>query len=266
MQTITLASKTELAKHEAAIEALFGECFGDRLSLALWRWAYLDNPHGEPYVSLCYDADRLVGHYAMIPMPLSASQGRLNSYLSMTTMVAASHRQHGLFVKLAEATYERARADGVDFVMGFPNEMSTPGFRKRLNWDLPPSDYVASVTKSQLLDAIHASPLLESTHYALDLRSQTTRAWRLARPGAQYHWVDGLAYKAFGDELDLLAFDDPGQLRALPEDRKINLLLPADYTGLAAFKAFDYQFGGRSLASAFNASKIVRQMALSDLF
>lgn len=266
MQTTTLASKTELAKHEAAIEALFGECFGDRLSLALWRWAYLDNPHGEPYVSLCYDADRLVAHYAMIPMPLSSAGGRLNAYLSMTTMVAASHRQHGLFVKLAEATYERARADGVDFVMGFPNEMSTPGFRKRLSWDLPPSDYVASVTKEQLLEVAEAVPLPQRTRHALNLRDPATHAWRLARPGAQYQWEDGLAYKAFGDALDLLAFDDPAQLQALPAQRKINLLLPADCTALAPFKAFDYQFGGRSLASSFDASNIVRQMALSDVF
>ena len=266
MQTLTLATKSDLSSHKAAIETLFSECFGDRLSLALWRWAYLDNPHGEPYVSLCYDGDRLVGHYAMIPMPLSGAQGRLKSYLSMTTMVAASHRQHGLFVKLAQATYERARADGVDFVMGFPNEMSTPGFRKRLNWDLPPSDYVATVTKAQLLDAAAQAPLVAASGYALDLRHEDTRAWRLARPGAEYVWRDGLAYKAFGDSIDLLGFDATASLQALPDDRKINLLLPAAYTALAGFKAFDYQFGGLSLATSFEPSRIVRQMALSDVF
>lgn len=266
MQTITLATKAELVTHETNIETLFSECFGDRLSLALWRWAYLDNPHGEPYLSVCYDEDRLVGHYAMIPMPLSSSHGSLNAYLSMTTMVAASHRQHGLFVKLAQATYDRARADGVDFVMGFPNEMSTPGFRKRLSWDLPPSDYVATVTKAQLLDAARTAPLQGPSCYRLDMRREATRVWRLSRPGAQYFWHDGLAYKAFGDSIDLLAFDEVEQLQALPEDLSINLLLPAEYTALAEFKSFDYQFGGLSLASTFDASEIVRQMALSDLF
>ena len=112
MDTVTINTKHELARHGEAIETLFLECFGDRLSLALWHWAYLDNPHGAPWVSLCYDSTRLVGHYAMIPLPLTSSQGRLNSFLSMTTMVAASHRQHGLFVKLGQATYDAAKAAG----------------------------------------------------------------------------------------------------------------------------------------------------------
>lgn len=267
MDSITINSKQELQRHASAIETLFQECFGDRLSPALWRWAYLDNPHGAPWVSLCYDADRLVGHYAMIPMPLTSSEGRLDAFLSMTTMVAASHRQHGLFVKLGQATYDAATAAGAAYVMGFPNEMSAPGFKRRLNWELQsPNDYVASLSRPELLDAARSAPLIDPQRYRLDLRAETTRAWRLARPGATYQWRDGLAYKEFGDAVDLIAFDDIGQLEALPADRRINLLVPADIQALSAFKSFDYPFGGVSLMSTFEPAKILRQMAMSDVF
>ncbi len=266
MKTLTIGTKAELARHQGPIEKLFIDCFGSRMSLELWQWAYLANPNGEPWVSLCYDDDALVGHYAIIPLPLASAEGRLNTYLSMTTMVAASHRQHGLFVKLAENTYEHAAQAGVDFVMGFPNAMSAPGFKKRLFWDLPPSDYVASMSKAQLLAAAREWPLLDAAQCRLDLRDEALRAWRLSRPGARYTWDDGLVYKEFGDTIDLLAFERVEQLNALPEGRPVNLLLPASLDGLLHFKTFDYPFGGRSIASTFAPEKIMRQMALSDVF
>ena len=88
----------------------------------------------------------------------------------------------------------------------------------------------------------------------------------LSRPGAQYQWRDGLAYKEFGDTLDLIAFDTVDQLAALPDERRINLLVPAEMDAFADFKSFDYPFGGLALARAFEPSKIVRQMAMSDVF
>lgn len=266
MNTVTISTKAELARHQASIEKLFVNCFGSRMSLELWHWAYLANPNGEPLVSLCYDDEALVGHYAIIPLPLASADGRLNTYLSMTTMVAASHRQHGLFVKLAENTYANAAKAGIDFVMGFPNEMSAPGFKKRLHWDLPPSDYVASMSKAQVLVAARELPLFDPAQCRLDLQDRALRDWRLSRPGASYTWDDGLVYKEFGDTIDLLAFDRIEQLDSLPDERTVNLLVPARLDSLLRFKSFDYQFGGRSIGSTFAPEKIVRQMALSDVF
>lgn len=266
MDIVTISSKDELVRHEGGIETLFLECFGDSLSLELWRWAYIDNPNGDPVVSLCYDRSRLVGHYAAIPMPIKSSSKQYNSYLSMTTMVAASHRQHGLFVKLAENTYRLGRELDIDFVMGFPNSMSTPGFRKRLNWTLPASDFVATVGKSQLLECVSTGVLADREGYKLDLENERTRTWRLSRPGAVYEWNHGLAYKGFGEAVDLLAYGSVEDLIYLPDDKMINLLLPAEAKAFVPFKAFDYQFGGISLKSQFEPERIIRQMALSDLF
>lgn len=268
METITIETKLELVEHQDAIGNLFLSAFGKPLPLDLWRWAYLENPNGEPIVTLCYDDGVLVGHYAMIPMPLRSDQVHLNSYISMTTMVAISHRKHYLFTSLAHAAYAIAKERGIDIVMGFPNEQSAPGFRKHLNWTLPPSDYVASMTKGEVLAAAKSLKGLGGNNdsYRLDLLNGTARAWRLSRPGSIYHWVDGLAFKEYGDSVDLMAFDHPDQLVALPEGRSVNLLLPATVTSLLMHKVFDYQFGGLSLSSPFEPGMILRQMALSDVF
>lgn len=266
MEIFTINSKAALLEHKFNIETLFLECFGDRLSLELWNWAYISNPNGEPLVSLCYDGERLVGHYAMVPLPVSGAAGTRNSYLSMTTMVASSHRQHGLFVKLAGVTYAQAVAQGVDFVMGFPNAMSTPGFRNKLGWDLPPADHVVKVDKSHLLDPAVRARLARQGRVGLDLMDETLRAWRLAKPGMRYVWGDGIAYKEFEGGVDLVYFASPDVLEQLPDGQPVTLLVPHDAGLFDQHKVFDYQFGGLSLKQGFVPGEIDRQMCLSDVF
>lgn len=265
MKTITVTSKQDLLPHRSAIEALFFDCFGERDVSAVWTWAYLDNPNGEPIVSLCYDGDRLVGHYAIVPMPLSSGALKCSSYLSMTTMVAASHRRFGLFTQLAQLSYASASEQAVDCVFGFPNAQSTPGFRSRLQWTLPAADYVASLDKPHLLAFAKNGGMRKAGRLGLDLTDRRLREWRLARPGASYSFADGLAYKAHRGTLDLLWWDEPEALQALPEGTAVNLLVQAA-SGLEAKRQFDYQFGGIGLRASFDASRFNREMAMSDLF
>ncbi|MCU6433892.1 GNAT family N-acetyltransferase [Undibacterium sp. Jales W-56] len=266
MKLISLNSKTELQSHENAIAALFLDCFGKPISEALWRWAYLDNPHGDPVVSLCYDGDILVGHYAMIPMPLSLQEQRINSYLSITTMVTELQRKAGLFAQLGDLTYQRGLELGIDFVMGFPNALATPGRKKRLQWNIPAPDFVASLKKSELLEKAKETDFFSKKSWRLNLNDEISRCWRLSRPGGDYHWDNGLAYKKFGDSIDLMYFFSINELERLPEDCKINVLVPATADAFRSYWVFDYQFGGRSLRMPFNSEMIMRQMALSDVF
>lgn len=50
------------------------------------------------------------------------------------TMVHKAHEGKGLFTRLARATYDDARQNGVESVFGFPSASSYPGFIKRLEW------------------------------------------------------------------------------------------------------------------------------------
>ncbi len=265
MNITTVTTKAELLEHRDAIERLFFASFGQRTLGDIWDWAYQRNPNGEPIVSLCYDNGELVGHYAIVAMPLSNATVRKNSYISMTTMVAESHRKFGLFTQLAQENYARATELGVDFVFGFPNAQSTPGFRKRLNWELPESDYVATVDKADLLALASTGKLDKTNRLSFDLTQPALREWRLSRPGAVYTFENGLAYKRHGDALDLLWWDHPDSLARLPEGVRINLLVEGS-TGLEPNRQFDYQFGGIGLRSPFDNTAIHREMALSDLF
>jgi len=265
MKTFTVTRKQDLLEHRPAIEDLFFNSFGQRAIGSVWDWAYMDNPNGEPVVSLCYDEGNLVGHYAIVPMPLACGDVRKKSYISMTTMVAESHRKFGLFTQLAQESYRIATENGVDFVFGFPNSQSTPGFRKRLDWVLPESDYVATIDKATLLVATKAGKFDKTGLLGLNLNDPIIREWRLSRPGATYTFEQGLAYKRHQDAVDLLWWDAPEALASLPDDASVNLLVSAS-SGLEPNRQFDYQFGGISLRSAFAVNAINREMAISDLF
>jgi hypothetical protein len=49
-------------------------------------------------------------------------------------MTHPNHQGKGLFTKLAKLTYDLAKEEGIEFIFGFPNKNSYPGFIKKLNW------------------------------------------------------------------------------------------------------------------------------------
>ena len=80
------------------------------------------------------DNNELAAYYGVFPIILNYE---LEDYLvaqSGDTMTAPVHRKKGLFTKLAKETYSLAQKKGVNFIFGFPNENSYPGFERKLNW------------------------------------------------------------------------------------------------------------------------------------
>jgi hypothetical protein len=55
------------------------------------------------------------------------------------TMTHPSHQGKGLFVYLAQLTYQTAMAEGVQFVFGIPNKNSFHGFSTKLDWEFKES-------------------------------------------------------------------------------------------------------------------------------
>jgi len=74
-------------------------------------------------------------YYGVFPMILSSGGKDILVAQSGDTMTAPDHRGKGLFVKLAQMTYQLAWEEKVKLVFGFPNENSFPGFKKKLNWE-----------------------------------------------------------------------------------------------------------------------------------
>lgn len=72
--------------------------------------------------------------YGVYSYPVSYQDKIYKAVQSGDTMTHKNHTGKGLFIKLAKLTYELAKNEGAQFVFGFPNSNSYPGFVKKLNW------------------------------------------------------------------------------------------------------------------------------------
>lgn len=76
-------------------------------------------------------------YYGVFPMAVQFGEHVVLAAQSGDTMTHPDHRGKGLFIDLAKRTYATARDEGIQFVFGFPNENSYPGFSRKLDWRFP---------------------------------------------------------------------------------------------------------------------------------
>lgn len=120
---------------EQQILELFELSFGKKMSKEYWNWRFLNNPfQEEPLIDLMWDADKLVGHYAVSPIDMFFDGKRVKTALSMTTMTHPEYGGRGIFSQLASCLYNRLHDNGFSMVWGFPNNNSHYGFNKNLQW------------------------------------------------------------------------------------------------------------------------------------
>lgn len=120
---------------EYEILTLFKEVFGTEMSLAFWNWRFIENPFGKGIIKLLFDNDKLIGHYAVVPMNVQLQGELLKAVFSMTTMTHPEYSGQGIFTYLSEATYKLCQQRGFHFVYGFPNKNSYYGFTHKLKWN-----------------------------------------------------------------------------------------------------------------------------------
>lgn len=93
------------------------------------KW-YLLNPMGDVISFNAFYQDELVAHYACIPYKMMI-EGRVSlGLLDICTVTHPNHRGKGLFKQLAQTTYEYAKNNGFEFVIGVANANSFPGYMK----------------------------------------------------------------------------------------------------------------------------------------
>jgi GNAT superfamily N-acetyltransferase len=172
--------------------------------LAYLRWLYDDSPFG-PVVEVNLDDDQgRAGHYAIVPVELSIDGAPRPGALSLNTAVHERARGGGVFTRLANDTYALAKSRGVDVVVGVANANSTPGFIRRLEFELvtplpatvlaplgPPTRRsgvrTVAATAPGALDRADLEAVLAAPAAGLTTRWDRERlAWRLARPGKAY--------------------------------------------------------------------------------
>lgn len=75
-----------------------------------------------------------VAYYGVYPSLITNGKSEILVAQSGDTMTHPAHQKKGLFIKLANCTFELCRELGIEAVFGFPNSNSYPGFIKRLNF------------------------------------------------------------------------------------------------------------------------------------
>ena len=116
--------------------ALHAATYGPGLTLDDARRKFSTATLGHDVIGyLAYDrAGTAAAYYGIFPMRVRLGDRDLLAGQSGDTMTHPDHRGRGLFTKLGRATYDDARGSGIDFVFGFPNSNSYPGFVKHLGW------------------------------------------------------------------------------------------------------------------------------------
>lgn len=269
IELINISSKEQLLKHYQGISELFAESFGKPLDKALWQWAYIDNPFGEPLVAIALYQNRVVGHYAVIPMDLENDSEKIAGFLSMTTMVAVDFRKHRLFQSLAEMVYERINGLGVpSVVFGFPNDNSAPGFIKRLGWTISEEYKVIKIRPDQFKEvASLLHRLLIEDPFTLNLERPLVREWRTTKPNQNWSYNNFLGLKIIGNDFDLMHLAKAEQLANIELQSAINMIFPVtDDLHLDNVDiSFPYRFGYR-LFNTVKEPNLFVQMSMSDIF
>jgi GNAT superfamily N-acetyltransferase len=116
---------------------LYKGCFNLNVSLDFLRKKYNTRLFGASYVGYLafpMTSDYPAAYYGVFPILCKKNDECILAAQSGDTMTHPSHQGKGLFVHLANATYDLAKNEGIKFVFGFPNKNSYPGFVKKLNW------------------------------------------------------------------------------------------------------------------------------------
>jgi GNAT superfamily N-acetyltransferase len=99
-------------------------------------WLYNSNPDGAAFGFDAWDSGEIVAHYACIPTQVQINNASTKAMLSLNTATRPSHQGRGLFLLLASMTYEAAAEQGFQAVYGVANAHSTPGFTRKLGFQL----------------------------------------------------------------------------------------------------------------------------------
>ncbi len=249
-------------QYYSKIADLFFCCYEKELDYQTWEWAYKKNPIGDAIIVIAEDSNKIVGHYAMIPIPFGGKNFQKIGYLSMTTMVDPDYIKFGIFYELATIAYSKAQSES--FVYGFPNRFSMPGFKRRLSWEITSDFKIITIGISEILSRNNLAEL--TVKNSLNLENSQFLNWRVSKPGFEYQIHEGLIFKKFEDTLDILSIQHFRQLEMFNEKQQINLLTNNLELISNAFTSVPYFFGYRNFGSRLRVESIVPNLLMSDVF
>ncbi len=115
---------------------LYESAFKQKVDTAYYRHKFATDYLGVSHLGfIAYDENYApAAFYGVYPYLMEYKEKTYLAAQSGDTMTHPAHSGKGLFTTLAKMTYELAKQEGVQFIFGFPNDNSYPGFVKKLNW------------------------------------------------------------------------------------------------------------------------------------
>lgn len=107
--------------------------------------------------------------YGVLPCIVQLDGQRVLAAQSADTMTHPAHQKKGLFLLLAQKTYDLARKENIRFIFGFPNQNSYNGFVK-LGWQFMPGQlqrFTVGGSFFPYAKLLYRSRLLSKVHYAI---------------------------------------------------------------------------------------------------
>lgn len=160
--------------------ALFAACFpgANKFTPAYLDWLYVANPDGAAVGFDAWDGERLAAHYVCVPARAWVEGNEVLVLLSLNTATHPDYQGKGLFTKLAAMTYEAGAQAGFDGVYGVANANSTPGFVRKLGFQL-----VRPLEARIGLGRLQHAPKPDAAALSFERSwSPASLAWRCANP------------------------------------------------------------------------------------
>ena len=126
------------ANNLRSLVQLYHECFKVKVNSEFLIRKFDTQSFGRSFIGFIAfhsTTKKAVGYYGVFPLIGLIENRKLLIAQSGDTMTHPDHQGKGLFTILAKLTCELARNEGINFVFGFPNKNSYPGFIKKLGWD-----------------------------------------------------------------------------------------------------------------------------------
>ena len=147
-------------------------------SVEFLSWLYNENPNGKAIINNVYEGEKIIAHFALVPITVQFNNKTYKSALTVFTAIDENHRGL-LFLQLASKSFERAKLEGIRFIMGVANETSSELYAKLFKFKLiSPLEVKVGLSKFQEKNNL--------PHKFEILRDKKTLEWRLSNPRFKY--------------------------------------------------------------------------------
>ena len=123
-------------------KSAFKESEVNQKEISAWEWQFVKNPDGSPFIGIAESNQKIVGHYAIIPLNYSTETGaKITVGLVVDVMVHPNYQRKGIFVNLSKFSLnEASKILNLEFCIGYPFTATTyssviPG-HKKVGWEL----------------------------------------------------------------------------------------------------------------------------------